>query len=81
VHAADQSSPAEIAAAVERANTALRQVTSSIEFHVDPSTKRMIVKLIDKSDGHVLRQVPSEEMLDIARALEHMQARLVQGKA
>ena len=32
---------AAVAAAVDKANAALKQVTSGIEFHVDPSTKRM----------------------------------------
>jgi len=39
------------------------------------------VKLIDKQDNQVLRQVPSQEMLEIAKALDQLQGKLLRNQA
>jgi flagellar protein FlaG len=67
--------------AVERANRQMAAVAPSLEFEVDPDTHRVVVRLVDREDRQVLRQVPSPEMLEIARALERMQSMLLRGKA
>ena len=66
---------------VATANRAIRHMTQAVEFEVDQQTHATVIKLVDTQDRRVLRQVPSEEMLEIARALERMQAMLVRGKA
>jgi flagellar protein FlaG len=67
--------------AVERANRQMAAVAPSLEFEVDPDTHQVVVRLVDREDRRVLRQVPSPEMLEIARALERMQSMLLRGKA
>ncbi|MCX8006207.1 MAG: flagellar protein FlaG, partial [Burkholderiaceae bacterium] len=58
-----------LAAAVAEANRELARRGSELTFEVDDDSGRLIVKLIDKRTGAVLRQIPSQEMLQIARTL------------
>ena len=71
-----------VANAVAEANAALRQAhQATVEFEYDPDVNTTVVRLVDSASREVLRQVPSPEMLDIARAIERMQVMLVRGRA
>lgn len=51
------------------ANRALAQKGRELSFEFDRELGRVIVKLVDTKTREVIRQVPSEEMQAIARAL------------
>jgi flagellar protein FlaG len=72
---------AETKAAVVQANRAMAALSASLSFEVDVETRTTVVKVIDTSDNSVLRQIPSKEMLEIARALDRLQGMLVRDKA
>jgi flagellar protein FlaG len=61
--------PQESRQAVAAANRALEQRARELMFEFDQDAGRVIVRLVDKRTGEVLRQVPSQEMLRIARTL------------
>lgn len=50
--------------------------SSSLHFAIqaDPATKQIVVQLVDESTGKVVRQIPSEEILRIARAIAELAA-------
>ena len=83
--AADKPAPppgrAEVQAAVDKANASLSTMDHALEFTIDPDTSAVVVRLIDRQDNRVLRQVPSPEMLAIAKALDRMQGMLLQSRA
>jgi len=54
--------------AVEQINAYLRDSKREIEFQVDRESGRTIMRVMDAS-GEVVRQVPSEEVLQIATTL------------
>jgi len=56
--------------AVESANRALTEKSRELTFEFDDDVGRVIVKLIDRKTGEVLRQIPSSEVVEIARQLE-----------
>ena len=66
-----------VARAVAQANHALGAVSASVQFVVDPDTKVTIVRIVDTAHNEVLRQVPTQEMLDIGRAIDRMQGLLL----
>ena len=68
-------------AAVKQANRAMAALSATLSFEVDVETQTTVVKVIDSSDNSVLRQIPSQEMLEIARALDRLQGMLVRDKA
>jgi flagellar protein FlaG len=56
--------------AIEEAGRRLAQKASELTFEFDDASGRVVVKLVDARTREVLRQIPSEEALAIARALE-----------
>jgi len=70
-----------VKAAVEASNRVVQTLQSKIEFVTDDSSGRLLVKVIDPSNDQVIRQIPSEEMLAISRALDRMQGLLVKSTA
>lgn len=73
--------PAELKQAMEAANAALRAIATDLEFSLDPSTGKTVVRVIDNGTQQVIRQFPSEEMLAIARAIDRFQGLLFRDKA
>lgn len=62
--------------AIERLKQSIKpSLSNTLEFQIDDSTGRTLVKILDTETQKVVRQVPSEEMLIIARALDRMQGR------
>lgn len=54
---------------------------NSLAFSIDDSTGKTIVRISDAQTGEMIRQIPSEEMLDIARSLDKMQGMLLRQEA
>jgi flagellar protein FlaG len=71
----------QLEAAVQQANRQMSAVAPSLQFEIDPDTDQVVIRLVDRQDQRVLRQVPSAEMLAIARALERMQSLMVRTRA
>ena len=71
----------EVKAAVTQANRAMASLSAALSFEIDNETNTTVVKVIDTTDNSVLRQIPSKEMLEIARALDRLQGMLVRDKA
>ncbi|MGV8933237.1 MAG: flagellar protein FlaG [Gallionellaceae bacterium] len=58
---------------VEKANKSMDKVSSSLEFTVDNTTNKTVIKVMESQSGKVIMQFPSEEMLSITRAIDHAQ--------
>jgi flagellar protein FlaG len=63
--------------AVKAANEAVRQVATNLKFETDDSTGAMVVRVIDSETQKVLRQMPSEEMLSLAKAMDRMRGLMI----
>lgn len=66
--------------AVDQVNKIVESISSDLKFTVDKSTGINVVKVIDLSTKDVIRQIPSEEMLSIARSLDKLQGLLIKQK-
>ncbi len=76
--AAEQKPSAEqLKSSVDSINKMLKQSNRNLEFSVDETTSRQIVKLVDTETGTVVRQFPSEEMLAISRSIDQIQQGLL----
>lgn len=67
--------------AVEKINDAVRTFSQKLEFSVDKETETFVVKVVDKETKEVIRQIPSEEFLQIAKAMDKLQGLLIKDKA
>ena len=72
---------AQLKEAIAAANRSVALHTSSVEFSVDPQHGTTIVRVVDKNTGQLIRQMPSEEMIEIAKALDQYQGMLIRRKA
>lgn len=46
-------------------------------FSIDDDSGRTIVKVVDNATKEVIRQIPSEEILSIAKALDRLKGLLI----
>lgn len=72
---------AELSEVVDRARAAVRDVASNLEFSVDGDTGKTVVRVVDASTQELIRQIPSEEMLSIARHMDRLEGLLIKSKA
>ena len=73
-------SPGQVEKAVEDVQRFVETMTNNLQFSIDDDSGRTVVKVVDRQTEEVLRQIPSEEMLDIARALGKLKGLLVEQK-
>ncbi len=76
-----QPSRQELDKAVKAVNEFVGSVNNSLKFSVDEDTGQTVVKVIDNVTKEVIKQVPSQEMVEIAKALDNLKGLLVQQKA
>ncbi len=67
--------------AVASINRYLRDSDRNVQFDIDHSTGKTVVRVIDASTHEVIRQMPSEETLAIARAISRMSGLLLNEQA
>lgn len=73
--------PKEMTTAVQELRDALRTTPFGIQFEIDDVTHKVITKVVDRNTGELIRQLPSEEMVRIAHAMNKLQGLLVQQSA
>lgn len=71
---------------VKRAVESMKQLAetaapNSLQFSIDDDTGKTIVRVSDAQTGEIIRQIPSKELLEIARSLDKMQGMLLRQKA
>lgn len=67
--------------AMEEVRKAITPVAQDLLFSIDEDTGKTIVKVVDASTDEVIRQIPSEEIISIAKALDKLQGLLVKQQA
>lgn len=74
-----------VSADVQKIQQAVQQVehagSSVLEFSIDTETGKTVVKIIDSTTGDLVRQIPMEEMLALAKSLDRLQGLLLNTKA
>lgn len=71
----------QLAQAVSQLNQTMQSHASDLEFSVDKDSHSTVVKVVDQKTKELIRQMPSVEALEIAKALDRMQGLLVNQKA
>jgi len=65
--------PVQLGVMVDAANKAMEKVDSNLEFSIDDSTNRTVVKVVESRTGETIMQFPTEEMLNITKAIDRIQ--------
>ena len=79
--AARELTPASLESAVGEINESLVGQSVGVRFEVDSDTDRLVVKVVDRDSGELIRQIPSEEVLRIAKLLGKVPGTLVSESA
>ncbi len=67
--------------AVASINRYLQANNKNVQFDIDHSTGKTVIRVVDAATQEVIRQMPSEETLAIARAISRMSGLLLAEKA
>jgi flagellar protein FlaG len=59
----------------------VKSVGRSLSFSVDASTGHQVLRVVDPNSGQVIRQLPADETLRIARSIDYFQNVLVHQRA
>jgi len=71
----------EVRDAVRKIEHVVSPAAQDLRFSIDDETGITVVKLIDTETQTVLRQIPTEEVMEISKALDKLQGLLVRNKA
>lgn len=58
-------SPEMVKQAVEVMNQAMEIFNYNLQFKIHQATNQVVVKVVDKDSGEVIREIPPEQMLDM----------------
>ena len=67
--------------AADKANEFVKSINQELQFSVDKGTGETVVKVLDKQTGDVVRQIPSKEMLELAKAMDTIQGLIIRKQA
>ena len=70
----------DVANAIEKLNDFASKNASAITFSKDQDSGKTVIKVIDTSDNTVLRQIPSQEAIEIAKSIDKLQGLLINHK-
>ena len=81
VKTADAPSSEQLTQAVKQIQDVIKQTAQSLQFSIDKDSGMTVVKVVDTESKKVIRQIPSEEVMAIAKALDKLQGLLVKQQA
>ena len=78
-----QGEPSEeaLTAAIGSIEAYIKPFNNRLEFSVDDDIKRVVVKVVDRETEEVILQIPSEEMIAIAKALDNIKGLFIKQQA
>ncbi|NDI86644.1 flagellar protein FlaG [Undibacterium crateris] len=71
----------QVTKAVADINKSIQSLSQDLQFSVDKDSDKVVVKIIDQQTKQVLRQIPSEEALEISKSLDKLQGLLIKQQA
>ena len=71
----------ELQASTKKVQEFVNSAVNDIEFSIDEDSGQTVVKIVDRATKNVIRQMPSEEMLELAEALDKLQGLFIKQKA
>lgn len=62
----------QVHAAAQTIGEALGIINQGLRVRIDESTNRVITQIINRDTNEIIRQIPSEELLDVAKRLREL---------
>jgi flagellar protein FlaG len=67
--------------AAVRIKEVLRGTTSRLEIEIDHDLHKAVIKVFSGESGEIIRQIPSQELLDLAKHLDEPKGLLIRERA
>jgi flagellar protein FlaG len=78
---AQAQSEAQVRQAVRHIADYVQTMKRDLQFNVDRASGKTVIKVVDTNSGQLIRQIPQEEMISIARAISGGEGVLLRDKA
>jgi len=62
----------QLAQAAQELQSRLDEMSTNLQFSVDDKTESIVIQVTHRDSGEVVRQIPSEEILDLKAKLENL---------
>ncbi|ARP86917.1 flagellar protein FlaG [Bordetella genomosp. 9] len=59
--------------ALKKINEQMEAWSTQVQFDIDPDTKRVVISIKDARTGDVIKKIPSETVLNIAKMITRLQ--------
>ena len=76
-----QFTASELADAVKKLNETVKLYKGDLQFSVDEDTQMQVVKVVERSSKELIRQIPSPEIIRIAKAIDEFSSLMLREKA
>lgn len=73
--------PAELEAAIDKMRNHAQNLDRELQFQVDSDTGRTVVTILNSQTQEVVRQIPSEEVLELTKKIEEAQGFIFSSRA
>ncbi len=77
----NEADPGKLKTAVQEIEKFVQSVKRNLEFSIDETSGKVVVKVIASDSGEVVRQIPNEEVLKLANSLNDASSLLFSAKA
>lgn len=67
----------ELKSALRDVNEHMQNIQRNLQFEVDKESNQTIVRVVDTQSGEVVRQIPAEEVIRMAKRMEEMDGLLM----
>ena len=67
--------------AAARVKEVLRGTTSRLEIEIDSDLNKAVIRILNGESGEIIRQIPAQELLDLAKHLGEPKGLLVRERA
>ncbi|RTL57756.1 MAG: flagellar protein FlaG [Rhodocyclaceae bacterium] len=75
------TSAAQLQKAIEEVKKVTQPVAQNLQFSVDKETGNTVIRVVDESTQELIRQIPSQEFLDMVKSLDNLAGLLFKQKA
>ncbi|MBG6077615.1 flagellar protein FlaG [Polaromonas sp. CG_9.11] len=57
-------------------NKVMATLSISVQFKIDPDYKELIINVVDEDTGKLIRQIPTEEVVKMSKAMDNLKGLL-----
>ena len=72
----EKPSAKQVQQSLDDINKVMASFSISVQFKIDPDYKELIVKVVDQDTGKLIRQIPTEEVVKMSKAMDNLKGLL-----